>query len=143
VVRRRRGFQPPGGFPERPVDTATGADPFERLVEEALDGLPDWVHRALENVAVVIEDEPSPEQRATAELLPGETLYGLYEGTPAVEWGADSVPFPNKISLFRWPLEDDFADPRELSAEVRRTVLHELAHHIGMDEARLHKLGLD
>ena len=70
-------------------------------------------------------------------------LYGLYEGVPAVEWGAGGVAFPNKITLFRLPLEADFADPDELADEVRRTVHHELGHHAGMSDARLHELDYD
>jgi len=106
---------------------------FEAVVERVLDGLPPEVARLLDNVAVVIEDEPVSE--------PG--LYGLDEGTPAVEYAADSVAFPNKISLFRLPLEEDFPDPDELADEVRRTVIHELAHHAGIDDARLSGFGLD
>lgn len=128
-----------------PVDASS--DPrsvrFEKLVERALDGLPGHVQRLLANVAIVIEDEPTREQRRTSRLAPGETLYGLYEGTPAVEYAADSVPFPNKISLFRVPLEEDFDSSEELAEEVRRTVIHELAHHAGIDDERLERYGWD
>jgi predicted Zn-dependent protease with MMP-like domain len=116
---------------------------FERLVERALGDLPPGPRRLLENVAIVIEVEPTAEQRAESDLRPGDTLFGLYEGTPAVEWGADSVPFPNKITLFQGPLEEAFADPAKLAAQVRRTVLHELAHHAGFDDERLQSLDLD
>jgi predicted Zn-dependent protease with MMP-like domain len=61
---------------------------------------------------------------------------------PATEYGADWAQVPNKISLFRLPLEQDFADPEELREEVRRTILHELAHHAGIDDARLEDLDL-
>lgn len=98
---------------------------------------------ALEDVAIVIEDEPSPEQRRDNELGPDDTLYGLYEGVPRTEWGADWVAVPNKISLFRLPLEEDFPDPHDLADEVRMTVIHELAHHLGIDDARLDELGVD
>ena len=97
---------------------------------------------ALREVAVVIEDEPSPSQRRENHLGPDDTLYGLYEGTPRTEWGADSVPAPNKISLFRLPLEADFPDPEDLADEVRLTVIHELAHHLGIDDDRLEELDL-
>jgi predicted Zn-dependent protease with MMP-like domain len=113
--------------------TATDAR-FERLVEAALDGLPPPIQTLLANVAIVIDDEPSPGE---------DDLYGLYEGVPAIEWAADSAAVPNKITLFRVPLEEDFPDSRELTDEVRRTVLHELAHHAGFDDARLHELDLD
>ena len=116
---------------------------FERLVERALADLPPAAQRLLEQVAVVIEDEPSLDQLEEHGDDPDDTLYGLYEGTPIVEWAADSVPFPNKITLFQFPLEDDFPDPDDLADEVRRTVLHELGHHVGIDDHRLAELNLD
>lgn len=116
---------------------------FERLVEQALDSLPPDALRLLDNVAIVIEDEPSPDDLREQGMEPDEVLYGLYLGTPATEYAADWVPFPNKISLYRLPLEEDFPDPRDLAEEVRLTVLHELAHHVGFEEDRLEGLGLD
>jgi predicted Zn-dependent protease with MMP-like domain len=116
--------------------------PFETLVEQALDELPADFARLLEDVAIVIEDSPSPDQAALGGT-PDGWLYGLYEGVPATEWGADWVALPNKITLFRLPLETDFPDPAELEEEVRITVMHELAHHAGIDDERLHELGLD
>ena len=98
---------------------------------------------ALEEVAVVIEDAPTPEQLRANDLPEDEWLYGLYEGVPRTEWGADWIAVPNKISLFRFPLEADFADPEDLEDEVRITVVHELAHHLGIDDERLHELGWD
>ncbi len=142
---RRRGTQS-RRQPNRRVSLPSVAGPderFERLVESALDRLPAEIRRLLENVAIVIEDAPTDEQLATSGLHGDETLYGLYEGTPAVEYGADWVAFPNKISLFRLPLEEDFQKPGELAEQVRRTVVHELAHHAGIDDARLHGYGLD
>jgi predicted Zn-dependent protease with MMP-like domain len=116
--------------------------PFETLVERALDHLPPEFARLLEDVAIVIEDSPTLEQADFAGT-PDGWLYGLYEGVPATEWGADWVTLPNKISLFRLPLEADFADPADLEEQVRVTVIHELAHHAGIDDERLHELGLD
>ena len=98
---------------------------------------------ALDEVAIVIEDEPSPEQLRDNELAPDDTLYGLYEGVARTEYGADWISVPNRISLFRLPLEADFADPDDLADEVRLTVIHELAHHLGIDDERLHSLGVD
>jgi predicted Zn-dependent protease with MMP-like domain len=115
---------------------------FERLVDRALAGIPSPFHEHLAEVAIVIEDEPSDRQLIENGLGPDETLYGLYEGVPRTEWGADWAMVPNRISLFRGPLEDDFADPDELEDEVRRTVIHELAHHLGIDDDRLDELGL-
>lgn len=117
--------------------------PFEQLVEHALDALPPEVQRLLDELAIVIEEEPSPGDLREQGLHADEVLYGLYQGTPATEYAADWVPFPNKISLYRLPLEEDFPDPRRLAEEVRRTVLHELAHHVGFDDDRMEQLGLD
>ena len=117
--------------------------PFEQLVEEALEALPPEFQALLEDVAIVIEDVPDRDQAAQGDADEDGWLYGLYEGVPATEWGADMVPFPNKISLFRIPLETDFPDPAELEDEVRRTVVHELAHHAGISDERLHELGYD
>ena len=117
--------------------------PFEELVGLALDAIPEPFAAALDEVAIVIEDEPTDEQRQEHRIEEGETLYGLYEGVPRTEWGADWAALPNRITLFRLPLEDDFADPEDLADEVWITVIHELAHHLGIDDARLHELGID
>jgi predicted Zn-dependent protease with MMP-like domain len=112
-------------------------------VERALAGIPSPFAEVLEEVAVVIEDEPSTWQRMENELADDETLYGLYEGVPRTEYQADFAIVPNRISLFRLPLEADFPDPRDLEEEVRTTVIHEIAHHLGMDDDRLASLGYD
>src|SRR5688572_27411245 len=117
--------------------------PFEDLVGWALDAIPEPYAAALDEVAIVIADEPSDDQRRENGLGADDTMYGLYEGTPRTEWGADSMPLPNRITLFRLPLEEDFADPDDLADEVWVTVIHELAHHLGIDDARLHELGID
>ena len=116
---------------------------FEELVDRALAGIPAPFSTALPEVAIVIADEPSRQQRRDEGLRADETLYGLYEGTPRTAWGADWSAFPNSITIFRLPLEEDFPDPLDLEVEVRITVLHELAHHLGIDDDRLTELGVD
>ena len=116
---------------------------FEELVGRALDSIPEPFARALDEVAIVIDDEPSSLQRRESGLQPDEDLYGLYEGVPRTEYAADWSFVPNKITLFRLALEEDFTDPAELEEEVRITVIHELAHHLGIDDSRLHDLGVD
>lgn len=116
---------------------------FERLVERALDRIPMPFATALDEVAIVIDDEPSPDQRRENELGPDDTLYGLYEGVPRTEWGADWVVAPNRITIFRRPLLEDFPDPADLADEVTITVIHELAHHLGIDDDRLTELGVE
>jgi predicted Zn-dependent protease with MMP-like domain len=116
---------------------------FDELVQRALETIPEPFARALDEVAIVIDDEPSPQQRRESGLRPGEGLYGLYEGVPRTEYGAEWAFLPNKITLFQTALLEDFPDPAELEHEVWITVVHELAHHLGIDEDRLHDLGVD
>jgi predicted Zn-dependent protease with MMP-like domain len=140
MPKRRRGYHPAG--PRRTAPPARHRS-FESLVERALASIPMPFARALDEVAIVIADEPTPDELRESGLEPDEVLYGLYEGTPRTEWGADWVPMPNRITLYRLPLEEDFPDPRDLAEEVRETVIHELAHHLGIDDDRLGELGHD
>jgi predicted Zn-dependent protease with MMP-like domain len=136
MAKRRRGS--PRGL----ARSAARATAFERLVDRAVAAIPDPYRVALREVAIVIEDEPTREQLRENGLDPDDdTMYGLYEGVPRNEYGADWVAEPNLITLFRLPLEEDFPDLRELEDEVRLTVLHELAHHLGIDDDRLDELG--
>ncbi|MFN8521107.1 MAG: metallopeptidase family protein [Chloroflexota bacterium] len=129
---RRRAPDP---WQDRPGD-------FERVVQEALDGLPAPFRALLANVAVVVEDLPTPDQARAGDSTDG-WLYGLYDGTPATEPWSDHVVAPNVITLFRVPLQEDFRHPDELVWEIQRTVIHELAHHAGIDDDRLAELGYD
>lgn len=107
---------------------------FEEHVQAALDSLPPKLAGALENVAIVIEDE-HPED---------PDLFGLYEGTPLPERDSGtSGRLPDRIAIYRRPLEESFDDPGELEEEIRITVLHELAHYFGLDEDRLEELGYE
>jgi predicted Zn-dependent protease with MMP-like domain len=113
---------------------------FYELVERALDGLPPELSSLLDNVAIVVEDWPEHSTQ-TDSGGPGETLYGLYEGVPLTERG-DSYygVLPDRITIFRGPLERDFRD-HELEEQVRITVVHEIAHFFGFGEERLEELG--
>ena len=110
---------------------------FARLVRNALNELPDEFHQRIRNLEIVIEDEPSPEQTRD-----GETLLGLYEGTPLTDRGAQEPYLPDRICIFRGPIERMTASPRRQAAIVRDTVVHEIAHHFGISDARLGELGL-
>lgn len=112
-------------------------------MDRALASIPEPFRGALQEVAIVIEDEPSPDQLDENGLEADETLYGLYEGVPRTEWAADWAVVPNRITLFELPLREDFPDPLDLEDEVRVTVIHELAHHLGIDDDRLAELGAD
>jgi predicted Zn-dependent protease with MMP-like domain len=106
-------------------------DPFETLVEEAIDSLPDDLRDFMSNVAVVVEDEPPP----------GMPLLGLYQGVPLTLRGSGyaAVP-PDKITIYRGPLERLYGHGDELRRQVRRVVLHEIAHHFGISDERLVEL---
>jgi predicted Zn-dependent protease with MMP-like domain len=139
MTKRRRGSRTARLQPRR----LTRHRPFETLVDEALAAIPMPFAAALDEVAIVIADEPTADQLGDGEVPSDDALYGLYEGVPRTEWGADWVAIPNRITLFRIPLEADFPDPDELADEVWITVVHELAHHLGIDDDRLHELGVD
>ena len=113
---------------------------FYELVERALEGLPPELSQLLENVAIVVDEWPDYSTPLVAED-PEDTVYGLYEGVPLTErgWGYAGV-LPDKITIFRGPLERDF-EPAELEEQVRITVVHEIAHYFGFDEDRLEELG--
>ncbi len=119
---------------------------FERLVVRALDQLPVAIHVMLDNVQIVIEDAPGPEQieqrRDSASPADDSRLLGLYEGVPLIERsGSDGFRLPDKITLFRIPLEESTNNQAELAQQVQVTVVHELAHHFGLDEDRIAELG--
>ena len=138
MAKRRRGSR--SGRQHRPP--AARHRRFEDLVAEALAAIPMPFAAALDEVAIVIADEPTREQTGEHGDDDG-SLYGLYEGVARTEYGADWLSVPNRIVLFRLPLEADFADPDDLADEVWVTVVHELAHHLGIDDERLHTLGID
>lgn len=115
---------------------------FRRLVLRALNGIPPHFAIHLDNVAIVIEREPTAAHRAHTDLADGEDLFGLYVGVPLTERSSGGTSLPDRILIFQGPLERHFA-PRDIPREVRRTVMHEVAHHFGIGEARLAELGLD
>ncbi|NJP06054.1 MAG: metallopeptidase family protein [Chloroflexaceae bacterium] len=116
-------------------------DDFEQLVVQVLDTLPARFEPYLENVEFLIEQRPSPKQLQAVHMDEHESLYGLYEGIPLTERTSFDFAMPSIIILFQEPLERDFPAEWKLRDEVRRTVLHELAHHFGISDERLEELG--
>lgn len=136
MTKRRRGSRT---APRRP--RAAHHERFDVLVDRAIAGIAMPLRAALDEIALVIADEPSPELLRDLGMEPDETLYGLWE--PAREWGFDGIASPAQILVFRLPLEEDFPDPDDLAEQVRITIVHELAHAIGIDdEDRLDELGV-
>ena len=108
---------------------------FDALVERALDGLPPELAELLDNVAIVVEDWPEGSGPYD------DAFYGFYEGVPLSERGGSYYGvLPDRITIFRGPLERDFG-PGELEEQIRITVVHEIAHHFGFDEDRIEELG--
>jgi predicted Zn-dependent protease with MMP-like domain len=124
VVTLDREGSTPEGF---------SAEQFDDAVGDALDAVPSELMALLDNVVFLVESEPPPQD---------PQLLGLYEGTPLTERGdAWAGALPDRITLFRGPLMRMCADRAELLEEIAITVVHEIAHHFGIDEARLHDLG--
>jgi len=115
---------------------------FERLVAEALDSLPPEFAARLENVEVVVERYPTRRQLALAGVPRGQTLFGLYEGVPLTERTASyGLVLPDKITIFQGPIEAYCRTDAEVREQVRQTVIHEFAHHFGIDDAALREMG--
>jgi predicted Zn-dependent protease with MMP-like domain len=116
---------------------------FEKLVEEGVALIPAELRALISNVQIVIEDEPSAALLDELGVPADETLFGLYTGTPLTERTTEYSALPDRITIFRRPLLEEFDHPDELRREVARTVIHEIAHHFGIDEDRLAELGWD
>lgn len=129
-------------------DTGKNADPapfpmsedeFESAVSDALDRIPPELAKTMDNVAVFIEDDYTPQPGED----PDTVLLGLYEGVPLTErdswWDAGSLP--DRITIYRLPILDICASREDVIEEVTVTVVHEIAHHFGISDERLHELG--
>ena len=117
-----------------PVPVDMDPERFDALVDEALDAIPDELAVLVRNLVVLVEDEPPDDEP--------DDLLGLYDGVALTERGASWLPeLPDRIFLFRGPLLDLCDDEADLIDEIRITVVHEVAHHFGIDDDRLHDLG--
>ncbi len=114
------------------------SEEFDRLVERACAKIPGRFRRRLENLAFVVEAEPSRRQLVAARVPPGNTLLGLYEGRPLTRRSvADAFVLPDRIVIFQGPHERLAANPAHLRELVEQTIWHEVAHYFGMDEKRV------
>jgi len=114
---------------------------FERLVAEALDGLPRQFRRPMRNLAVMVEPAPSRELLEAMGLWPDHTLLGLYHGVPLPERGHnDGNVLPDQITIFQPPIEALYRTPEEMKEAVCDTVIHEVGHYFGLDDERIEEL---
>ncbi len=115
---------------------------FEETVAEALDELPDEIAEALSNISVVVEQWPSPEIMRKMNLRNRYELLGLYEGVPLSRRGvAYSGVLPDRVTIFQGPVESTGKSKKALRESIRSVVVHEIAHHIGLEEERIRELG--
>ena len=110
---------------------------FDQAIERTIASLPDAYVDRLGSVAIVVEDEPSQAQLAS---VGARGLYGLYQGVPRTRWGADNAAVPSKITLFRGPLVRSSRSMSSLAKAIEATLLHEIAHHFGISDDRIHEL---
>jgi predicted Zn-dependent protease with MMP-like domain len=114
---------------------------FRRLVAEAVDTIPRRFRRHLKNIAIVVEDEPSPGLLAEMEIEPPDTLFGLYQGVPLTErrWDYGNT-LPDRITIFQFPIEDVSETEEDVVTEVGETLIHEVGHFFGLSEDELEEI---
>ncbi|HSX30057.1 MAG TPA: metallopeptidase family protein [Candidatus Saccharimonadales bacterium] len=113
---------------------------FADMIEAAYERLPKSHMKAIKNVAIVYEDEPTAEQRVKLKLRCDQTLFGLYEGVPLTQRGGHTNFPPDKITLFKQPMLHYVDSLDELREQVRHTLWHEIAHYFGLDHEQIHTL---
>jgi predicted Zn-dependent protease with MMP-like domain len=121
-----------------------GRTEFEKLVEQAIDSLPPRFLRHVENVEVVVEDEPTDDELRSAGLEPGATLLGLYQGVPQTRrdtWYGNVLP--DRIIIYQRPIQASARDRREIRKEIRVTLMHEIGHYFGLREDELSEAGYE
>lgn len=116
------------------------AEEFDALVEAVVSHLPSRYRRYLENVAIIVADEPSPGHLRRSGVRSGTLLLGLYEGVPRIAREGRPTSLPDTITLFKNHLEAVAPLPRALAAEIRATIIHEIGHHLGLSEARVRRV---
>jgi len=108
---------------------------FEQIVRDAIESLPDEFHHALENVAIVVREEPDPEDLQGLDISPdGDELFGLYHGVPLTERDGGYADLPDRIEIYRGPILRSCDTVREIVEEIQDTVIHELGHHMGLGD---------
>jgi len=116
-------------------------DDFEQYVKEAIATIPSRFRKAVKNLAIVVEDEPSADVLEEMEIEPPDSLFGLYQGTPLTErtWGYGNT-LPDRITLYQRPIEDASEDEDDLVICIGETLIHELGHYFGLSEEEIEEI---
>ena len=115
---------------------------FEELVDKALKSLPEEFLNRLDNIDVLVEDQPTVIQLRKSKLKPNQTLLGLYEGVPQTQRNSNyGMVLPDKITIFQKTIEAICHSDEEIIAEIEKVVKHEIAHHFGISDSRLREIG--
>jgi predicted Zn-dependent protease with MMP-like domain len=114
---------------------------FEQLVQDALASIPSRFRKAIHNVAIVVEDEPSADVLQEMEIEPPDTLFGLYHGTPLTErrWDYGNT-LPDRVTLFQGPIERESEDEEDAVIAIGETLIHELGHYFGLSEEEIEEI---
>ena len=115
---------------------------FRRLVARALDEIPDVLADRMDNVVIIVRGRPEPDELAMVGLSSRDTLLGLYSGRPLTIRGSYGEVLPDRIFIYQEPIESICRSEHEIVEQVRETVLHEIAHHFGIDDDRLDEIGI-
>ncbi len=110
---------------------------FEQLVKLGIEEIPEKFLKKLDNVDIIIEDEPTPAQRKKLNLKENVQLFGLYQGVPKTKRRNYAWVLPDKITIFKNPIEKVYSSEKQIREKVKQTVWHEIAHHFGLDEQRV------
>jgi len=114
---------------------------FEQLVAEAITLIPKRFRREMRNIAIVVEDEPSAELLEEMEIEPPDSLYGLYHGTPLTERTSGyGNTLPDRVTLFKTPIEEDCDDEDDVRAVIGETLIHEVGHYFGLSEEEIEEI---
>jgi predicted Zn-dependent protease with MMP-like domain len=114
---------------------------FEQLVADAITLIPTRFRREMRNIAIVVEDEPSAELLEEMEIEPPDSLYGLYQGTPLTERTSGyGNTLPDRVTLFKTPIEEDCDDEDDVRAVIGETLIHEVGHYFGLSEEEIEEI---
>jgi predicted Zn-dependent protease with MMP-like domain len=139
--RPEQGGRAAPAAPDRAAEPPVTRQRFERLVREAIDSIPKRFQRAMDNIVIVVEDEPSDDLLDEMGIDPPDTLFGLYQGTPLTERTSSyGNVLPDRIVLFQGPIEDDSETEDDVVVAIGETLIHEVGHYFGLSEDEIEEI---